>query len=52
MQALMIRACQAATQGPIWQMVYMCESLGKLESLLDRNLQKFTTVFIDESHRR
>jgi superfamily II DNA or RNA helicase len=30
---------------------YLCESLGKLESLLDRNLQKFTTVFIDESHR-
>ncbi len=27
------------------------ESIGKLESLLDRNLQKFTTVFIDESHR-
>jgi len=30
---------------------YLCESLGKLESLLKRNLQKFTTVFIDESHR-
>ena len=30
---------------------YLCESLGKLESLLDRDLQKFTTVFIDESHR-
>ena len=30
---------------------YLCESLGKLESLLGRNLQKFTTVFIDESHR-
>lgn len=27
------------------------ESLGKLESLLERDLQKFTTVFIDESHR-
>jgi superfamily II DNA or RNA helicase len=30
---------------------YLCESLGKLESLLDRDLAKFTTVFIDESHR-
>ena len=30
---------------------YLCESLGKLESLLDRDLQRFTTVFIDESHR-
>src|SRR5208283_692222 len=30
---------------------YLCESLGKLESLLDRDLKKFTTVFIDESHR-
>lgn len=30
---------------------YLCESLGKLESLLDRDLRKFTTVFIDESHR-
>jgi hypothetical protein len=30
---------------------YLCGSLGKLESLLDRDLQKFTTVFIDESHR-
>ena len=30
---------------------YLCESLGKLESLLDRDLQKFTLVFIDESHR-
>ncbi len=30
---------------------YECESIGKLESLLDRDLQKFTTVFIDESHR-
>jgi PLD-like domain/SNF2-related domain len=30
---------------------YLCESLGKLESLLDRDLQKFSTVFIDESHR-
>lgn len=29
----------------------LCESLGKLEKLLDRDLQKFTTVFIDESHR-
>jgi len=27
------------------------ESLGKLESLLERDLHKFTTVFIDESHR-
>ncbi len=30
---------------------YLCESLGKLESLLDRDLQKFKVVFIDESHR-
>ena len=30
---------------------FLCESLGKLDSLLDRDLQKFTTVFIDESHR-
>jgi len=30
---------------------YLCESIGKLESLLDRDLQRFTTVFIDESHR-
>jgi len=30
---------------------FLCESLGKLESLLDRDFQKFTTVFIDESHR-
>ncbi len=30
---------------------HLCESLGKLESLLDRDLHKFTTVFIDESHR-
>jgi superfamily II DNA or RNA helicase len=30
---------------------FLCESLGKLESLLERDLQKFTTVFIDESHR-
>ena len=30
---------------------YLCESLGKLQSLLDRDLQQFTTVFIDESHR-
>lgn len=30
---------------------YLCESLGKLQSLLDRDLQNFNTVFIDESHR-
>jgi superfamily II DNA/RNA helicase len=30
---------------------YLCESLGKLEALLDRDLQRYTTVFIDESHR-
>lgn len=30
---------------------YLCESLGKLESLLERDLHKFKTVFIDESHR-
>jgi superfamily II DNA or RNA helicase len=30
---------------------YLCESLGKMESLLDRDLQKYTLVFIDESHR-
>jgi superfamily II DNA or RNA helicase len=30
---------------------FLCESLGKLDSLLDRDLRKFTTVFIDESHR-
>jgi len=30
---------------------YLCESLGKLESLLQRNLKKYKTVFIDESHR-
>src|SRR5258705_70912 len=30
---------------------FLCESLGKLESLLDRDLEKFKTVFIDESHR-
>ena len=30
---------------------YLCESIGKLESLLDRDLRKFTTVFVDESHR-
>ena len=30
---------------------FLCESLGKLDSLLDRDLKKFTTVFIDESHR-
>jgi hypothetical protein len=29
----------------------LCESLGKLESLLERDLSKFTSVFIDESHR-
>ncbi len=30
---------------------FLCESLGKLEKLLRRDLHKFTTVFIDESHR-
>jgi hypothetical protein len=30
---------------------HLCESLGKLESLLDRDLHRYTTVFIDESHR-
>ena len=30
---------------------YRCESLGKLESLLESNLQNYKTVFIDESHR-
>ncbi|MBE0545113.1 MAG: helicase [Verrucomicrobia bacterium] len=30
---------------------HLCESLGKLESLLERDLEKFKTVFIDESHR-
>jgi superfamily II DNA or RNA helicase len=30
---------------------FLCESLGKLESLVDRDLSKFTNVFIDESHR-
>src|SRR5262249_38837167 len=30
---------------------YLSESLGKLESLLGRDLRKFRTVFIDESHR-
>lgn len=30
---------------------FLCESIGKLESLLNRDLQRFTTVFIDESHR-
>jgi len=30
---------------------FLCESLGKLHALVDRDLQKFTTVFIDESHR-
>jgi len=30
---------------------FLPESLGKLESLLERDLSKFTTVFIDESHR-
>jgi len=29
----------------------LCESLGKLESLLERDLSKYTSVFIDESHR-
>jgi superfamily II DNA or RNA helicase len=30
---------------------FLCESIGKLQSLVQRDLQKFTTVFIDESHR-
>ena len=30
---------------------FLCESLGKLESLLEHDLPEFTTVFIDESHR-
>lgn len=30
---------------------FLCESIGKLNALVDRDLQKFTTVFIDESHR-
>ena len=30
---------------------YLCESIGKLESLLDRDLSRYATVFIDESHR-
>lgn len=30
---------------------YLCESLGKLQSLLKRDLKKYSTVFIDESHR-
>lgn len=30
---------------------FLCESLGKLETLVDRDLEKFKTVFIDESHR-
>lgn len=30
---------------------YLCESIGKLESLIERDLQRYTTVFIDESHR-
>jgi len=30
---------------------YLCESLGKLQFLTDRDLKKFTTIFIDESHR-
>lgn len=30
---------------------FLCESLGKLESLLERDLSKFTAVFVDESHR-
>lgn len=29
----------------------LCESIGKIESLVERDLQKFTIVFIDESHR-
>ncbi|MBX3458568.1 MAG: helicase [Planctomycetes bacterium] len=29
----------------------LCESIGKLESLVKRDLSKFRTVFIDESHR-
>ncbi len=30
---------------------YLAESIGKLESLRQRDLSKFTTVFVDESHR-
>jgi superfamily II DNA/RNA helicase len=30
---------------------HLCESVGKLQSLLDRDLSRFKTVFIDESHR-
>src|SRR5258705_2768886 len=30
---------------------FLCESVGKRESLVDRDLEKFKTVFIDESHR-
>lgn len=30
---------------------FLCESLGKLESLLKKDLSKYTSVFIDESHR-
>lgn len=30
---------------------FLCESLGKLESISRRDLSRFTTVFIDESHR-
>jgi superfamily II DNA or RNA helicase len=30
---------------------FLCESVGKLEALVDRDLKKFGTVFIDESHR-
>jgi len=29
----------------------LCESVGKLESLRNRDLKRFKTVFIDESHR-
>ncbi len=30
---------------------FLCESLGKLESLANMDLSPYTTVFIDESHR-
>jgi superfamily II DNA/RNA helicase/HKD family nuclease len=30
---------------------FLCMSLGKLETLLQLDLRKYTTVFIDESHR-
>lgn len=30
---------------------FACASIGKLESLVERDLRTFTTVFIDESHR-